>query len=689
MSLYRYVVSLACTFSLQATASVQSAEQAADQSLAMERIVVQNQSSRTTLVSGVNKQAIANVNPEHIEQLMVRISGSEFHRGSGVEYLPSLRSGVLTGAGACGSLLTLVDSIPLRAAGFCNINELFEAPLAHAQYIEVFKGPWSSVFGSNAQNGVINVITPNVIANDFADLDLSVGSEDIYRAGIDINHADSAIRGQLSVTSDHGWRQSSGVEQQNLYLKHQTESRHRRYTSTFSLNHLAQQTATYVVGKDAYKDEQLSQLNANPDAYRDAYSLRAAVHIEQDLQNGDVISLSPYLRHNDMAFLMHFLPGQPIEQNRQQSIGIKSQYQTSSQPDLQWLMGFDGEFSQGSLLQYQDGPTLGSNFLQATIPEGKHYDYRVNALYAGAFARLDWLVSDRLSWQLGLRVDYQGYDYHNNMLAGRTDENGVACEFGGCRYSRPENREDSFTTPSYQLGMQYRLSDDSQLYINAGHGFRAPQATELYRLQREQQSADLGEEQTDSIEFGYAITDSVLSLKLALYYSEKQQLIIRNSDAFNINGAGSRHHGIELDLNWPINRHLTYFQHSSFNRHRYTHGQRNALADIAGNDLDSAPKHLHTLGMQWQASDRVSAQLQYRWVDDYFTDAENQHHYQGHQLIDVLSQYQLNKRLKLQLRVLNLLDTRYAARADYSSFSGDRYFPGQSRRFYADINYQF
>ncbi|QBY03864.1 TonB-dependent receptor [Thalassotalea sp. HSM 43] len=683
VSLISLIVSTSVPFSVAAAVSEQ------ESSSAMERIVVDNKNGADTLISTLNKQTLNDINAEHIEQVMVRISGSDIHRGSGVEYLPSLRSPVLTGAGACGSLLTLVDSVPIRAAGFCNINELFETPFNQASYIEVFKGPWSSVFGSNAQNGVINVITPEVLDDDMLEVRTSISSDELYRASFDGNSAKSNIRSQLSLTDDKGWRDDSGFEQQQFQLKHQHDAANTSYTTSISASHLAQQTAGYIVGKDAYKDDDIAESNPNPEAYRDAYSLRASMHIEQQMQNGDQLSITPYLRHADMEFLMHFLPGQPVEKNRQQSVGLKSQYHLRQTAALQWLFGIDSEFTQASLLQFQEQPTQGSEFLQETIPVGKQYDYEVDASYGGAFVRGVWQHTDKLSWQFGARIDYQHYDYDNLMISGRTDENGEPCGFGGCRYSRPQSREDSFNNPSYQLGAQYQIDNQSQLYVNAGHGFRAPQATELYRLQRDQQSADLDSEQTDSIELGYAMITPSINLKLAGYYSEKEDIIIRDSDAFNVNGAGSRHKGLELDLNWQITSWLRYFQHSSYSRHTYTHGNSDQFADIAGNDMDSAPKQLHTAGLAWQVNDQLSSQIQYRFVDQYYTDAENEHRYDGHQLFDLSGKYQFSPEFNLQLRVANLLDEQYAARADFSGFAGDRYFPGQQRRVYLDLRYQF
>ena len=70
--------------------------------------------------------------PVHGQELFVRVPGAWVSRGSGQEHLMALRSPVLTGPGACGAFLLLEDGIPLRPAGFCNVNNLFEMNLAQA-----------------------------------------------------------------------------------------------------------------------------------------------------------------------------------------------------------------------------------------------------------------------------------------------------------------------------------------------------------------------------------------------------------------------------------------------------------------------------------------------------------------------------------------------------------------------------
>jgi outer membrane receptor protein involved in Fe transport len=136
-----------------------------------------------------------------------------------------------------------------------------------------------------------------------------------------------------------------------------------------------------------------------------------------------------------MAFLQHFLPGQPLEKNAQSSGGM--QWRVSGSDAWQWTAGGLAETFSAALSQRQDGPTVGSAFLVATRPPGTHYDYHVTGSTLAAFydAALD-LAPD---WRLVAsgRVERNAFDYDNRHLDGNTKDDGNACGFGGCLYTRP------------------------------------------------------------------------------------------------------------------------------------------------------------------------------------------------------------------------------------------------------------
>ncbi len=627
----------------------------------------------------------------HIQETLARVPGVNLARGNGQEYLPAVRSPVLTGAGACGSVLSAVDGVALRAAGFCNINELFEAPTEQAERIEVVRGPGSALFGSNAMTGVINVITPGVGGkSDFA-WGVEAGPHDYSRLKLSGSQRSGrhGLRADLSLAHDGGYRDDSGFDQQKLLVKHEYSAENLSVATTLLLSNLNQETAGYVNGTDAYKDRHLRSSNPNPEAYRDAQSLRVASRLDYAIDETSKLVLTPYLRYTDMAFLQHFLPGDPLEENVQKSLGVQSAYYKEFSEQLALVVGVDLEYTDGFLKQSQDAPTQGSAFLQATIPEGRHSDYQVDALMAASFAQLSLALSDDLSLTAGLRYEVMDYEYDNRMLSGRTADDGTPCGFGGCRYSRPDDRSDHFENWSPKLGLLYQLSEQNQIYVNMSRGFRAPQATELYRLQREQQVADLDSEKLDSIELGFRGSQGELSYELIAFWMEKKSVIFRDSEYYNVADGETHHRGLELTLGYKLTESVDLSVSGSYAEHEYRDDRLLNGVSIDGNKVDSAPKYFSSVRLGWDFNEKGRAELEWLSLAKYYTDPENLHSYDGHDLVNLRTSWQASERLTLKARITNLTDQRYAERADYSGFSGDRYFPGEPRALYLGVDVSY
>ena len=109
--------------------------------------------------SRIDAADIARTRPAHASELFARVPDVWVSRGDGQESLIAIRSPVLTGPGACGAFQILEDGIPIRPAGFCNVNELFEVDFAQAAAVEVARGPASSQYGANALHGAINIVS--------------------------------------------------------------------------------------------------------------------------------------------------------------------------------------------------------------------------------------------------------------------------------------------------------------------------------------------------------------------------------------------------------------------------------------------------------------------------------------------------------------------------------------------------
>ena len=642
-------------------------------------------------IHAVDRELLDTFKQVHIGEVLNTVPGVVFNRGNGQESLLGIRSPVLTGAGSCGAYQVSQDGIPVRAAGFCNVNQLFEANTEQAQAIEIIRGPGSVLFGANALHGAINVINPALSGKPGGVISVDAGPNEYGRLNLGINteEGEHQFGVYFNGASDGGYKDDSGFDQQKLNVGHRYDGGNVRISSSFAVTNLNQETAGFLVGTNAYKDSAKKRKNANPEAFRDVQSFRFHTRIEGDTENGTWM-VTPYYRNTDMTFLMHFLPGTPLEENGHDSFGLQTLYSFNSSDDVNWTVGLDMESTDGLLKQTQAGG-FGS------FPAGKQYDFTVEASMWSPYALMKWQSSEQDQISLALRYEFLEYDYDNRMIDGNTAEDGSSCTpsafnpSGTCRYSRPSDRSDDFDNLTAQIGWIHDFDASTQLFANYSLAFRAPQATELYRLQVNQSVADLDSEQVNSFEVGYRASRGNMSFGVAAYWMKKKDVIFQDSARNNISGGETSHRGIELDSLFSLTDDLSLKVVASYARHKYEANiaPLGVRVSIDGNDMDTAPRLVGNVQLNWNINSQNSLNIEWVHMDDYYTDEANLHRYEGHDLVNLRYRYDSADNWYFAARVTNLFDEDYAERADFSSFGGDRYFVGEPASLYLTVGSRF
>ena len=651
---------------------------------ALEEVVVRAEASvvpsqgETGSITVVDAEAIELTRASHVHELLVRVPGVWISRGSGHEHLTAIRSGVLTGAGACGEFLLLENGIPIRPAGFCNVNNLFEVNTEQAAAVEVVRGPGSALFGGNALHGVINAVT-RTSAEGWSG-SVEAGPYDYAQVRVD-GGGDAWNVGALSTTSG-GYRDDTGYGQHKVNLGVASNAGAWHVTSTISATLLNQETGGFVRGFGAY-DSPARTSNPNPEAYRDAWSTRAASVWRRTLADGRAVTVTPYARRSSMAFLQHFLPGQPLEKNAQSSGGVALRVDGGGR--RRWSAGAVAERFRATLSERQDQPTQGSAFLVATRPAGTHYDFDVTGMTLAAYADLGLELAPDVELVGSARIERNGYAYDNHHLVGNTRDDGTACGFGGCLYTRPADRDDAYTNIAGRLGVEWSRDPGAVVYAVLGHGFRAPQTTELYRLQSGQTVADLDSESLRSLEAGARGSRGALDYDVAVYAEDTRELIFRDANGFNVSDGATEATGVEADVAWRAGRHTLEIA-AAWGRHRYAFTRNAGRGEriVDGNDVDTAPRWLGSAHWRW-STDTVTSEFEVTYIGSHFVDAANTARYGGHALLNWRGDWQATPRVRLFARLLNLLDAAYADRADFA-FGSYRYFPGMPRQLYVGVS---
>ncbi len=598
------------------------------------------------------------VGAHHPVEALNRLPGVNYHRGSGVENLPAIRSPILNGGQGAGSFLVLEDGVPVRAAPFANINQLYETNLEFAQRIEVMRGPGASVHGSNAVHGVVNVITPAAAERDRR-WEAEAGSFGRMRAVARLRGG--GWMGGLALTHENGWRDQAGLGLQKLLLGWDSEVAAWDMRLRVSASNLEQETAGFAVGPSAYDNGSLARANLNPEAFRDSRVVRMSGAVSRRFGDLDIL-VTPFARHIDTDLLLHFFPSKALEQTVQSGGGVQTSFALALGPQWRLLAGVDLDLSAMSLRETQAIASVG------TFPQGVHYDYDVEAFTRAAYLQATWRPANLWSITLGARSERVHYEYDNH-----------APEGGFGRFLRPADREDAFSAVTGRANAIRRFERGGAVYANVTTGARPPQATDLYSLQITQSPGEQDVEDIISAEAGLRLPVGEGELSFAVYDMRKRHGAFRNANGFTVTDTRTQHRGVEAALEIPLSERLSMTGSIGYADHRYDFDSP-ADGIVSGARIESAPEWLADLQMLWRPSASTELELAWSHVGQYITEASGQHEYPGHDVFSLRAAWRVGDRAQLFASVRNLTNTDYAERADFA-FGNERYFPGEDRAF--------
>ena len=167
----------------------------------------------------------------------------------------------------------------------------------------------------------------------------------------------------------------------------------------------------------------------------------------------------------------------------------------------------------------------------------------------------------------------------------------------------------------------------------------------------------------------------------------KRDSSFRDAEGFNVSGARTRHRGLEANVDLSLAADWYLGANVSYAVHQYDFDAAGRGEQfVAGNDVRTAPRWLGGFGLRYQPADGWQAGLRARHIGEYFLDSGNQDRYAGHTIVDLRTVFPLSEHLTLSIKLNNLLDERYADRADFAG-RNYRYLPGRGREGFAELRY--
>ena len=638
----------------------------------------------------IDKESIKNTNPAHPSEIANQVPGVYINVTGGEGHMTSIRQPTTTKA----VYLYLEDGIPTRSTGFFNHNALYEVNVPQSDSIEIIKGPGTSLYGSDAIGGVINVITAAPPEQREISVNLEAGSYGWHRLLLDAGNSDddSGYMASLNLTNSDGWRNDTEYDRVSGNLRFDNFLDNGASLKTiFSVTDVSQQTAG---SSRLLRDDYLNnpELNYTPISYRNVQAVRLSTEYEKGDSNQS-LTITPYLRHNTMELLPNWsLSYDPVVyETSNDSIGVLLKHRKNLNSGKAVLItGADIDYSPGHYTEHKISATKVGNTYTSYTLGNIQYDYDV--IYSGVspYIHYENIISSAMRITTGARYDFMQYEYDNKLSTVTTGS-----------YRRPADTTVSFNHFSPKLGMTYQFNKTISTFANYRHAFRAPSNTQLFKQGKAVDTVGLSPIKVDSIEMGLRSKSGRDSdLTVSIYYMTKRDdiLTFKNPDntRVTVNAGETSHKGIELGFNKILASSLKLKLAASYAVHTYEDWKPNTTTDYSGNEMESAPREIINTKLLYQPTGMPGLTIEPEWVHlgNYWMDQANTYKYKGHDLLNIRTRFEINKRSTVYARLMNVTDERYATAATYkaSAFGNPEtfeYAPGMPLSLYVGYTQKF
>ncbi len=668
-------------------------------------------------VSVITAKELQNRHVMTVDQALNLTPGGYFRRGKGLMDTGANIS--LRGFPTMRRTAILLNGIPLNDtytgdANFSSVN------LDDIEQIEVVRGPFSSLYGSNAMGGVINVITKETGGTQ---AHLKIGHGDAFdseKAPHDVLAA--SFSGSVQLTDALGLRASLSRHATDGYPTNfiaRTTAPPPGLTGAETITDI-QGNARFIIGhsgNNGYEDTNLALAGK----YRFSTTNNVSVNYARSRSRYDYKNPRSFLHDasGNAAFISaasssfqatptaNYLSGPGGLEQDQYIISQSSLLGgSSSKLTLGYIDQYNGWFTTPSVaatqssgagtgskttathrvLDWQLETPLGSRhalttglfFRQGDARNTEHalsdwsdrdsatsltYQARGQELARAVFAQDRYDITDRLTTYLGARYDWW------ETRDGLADTVGVSGY--PIRYPR---RSDSRFSP--KAALSYQHTPETRYRLAAGRSFRAPAVFELYRSWLSplsgttfESNPELAPEMATSLEAGldHHLTDDT-SLVTTYFSNHMKDFIYRTTASSTPpvqrfeNAAKAHSRGLEISLSGHISR-------TDWNAaYTYTDARidNNPLVPASeGKRIVQIPKHVATFGANWQRN-RLGLGATVRYTAHRFNRDDNSDDVEGvpgaydaYTLIETRLGYQITEQLTASLSIDNLTDEEW------------------------------
>ncbi len=608
-----------CASSLQA----QTISQPSDTTLQFDEIVVQasklpisqRETSRPVVI--ISQREIEESSSSNLAQLLHEQSGIRINNSQGS---PANNQDLFVQGASTQYTLILFDGVAVSdASGIGGAIDLRLLPLHNVERIEILKGNQSTLYGSSALAGVINIITKSGAESIFQPSGtLEYGAYNSFKGAGEVS---GSVNDLLNYSVGYNHKSSEGIS-----------------------------AAATPEGSDDFQNDGFTQ--------NSFYTYVAVEPVEG-------LTIKPFLKYSDFEG----------DYDADAFVDAPNRFtNTMWNPGIQTLFETD-DFKINSTYLISETERVFSSEFGETALEGRfqNFDtflnYRFNS-YLNVMAGINW--------QKGLRPE----DEENQITEVSTSftspygtillnaGNGLRAEAG----FRANIHSEYGNNSTYSFSPSYQVTENFKLFGSIGTGFKAPTLDQLFG--QFGANPDLEPEESRSIQVGFEtyLLDQTLKIESHFFDREIENLIAYASNGY-INRDREETQGVEVRANWLVSNNLTI---GGF--YNYLDGETITLNDSddeqSSTGLIRLPNHNFGLDASYRFSNglliKIDGEYAGERTDLFFNPANNyvseEVSLDSYMLANLYTEYAvLDRSLTIYATVRNLLDTNFTEIYGYNT----------------------
>lgn len=535
---------------------------------------------------------------------------------------------VYTQGASAGNTLILLDGIPLYdASGISSEFDLNNFALDNIEKIEILKGAQSTLYGSDAVAGVINIISKKGEGKPFnLNINHSAGSYHTYRDAV-------------SISGSNGKGQTYFVSYNKIYSSGFSSA----YDSTGKAN----------FDKDGFNQD-VFQLNYSFMPFKKT-SVRLFGKYNNnhaDVDAGAFVDDKDYTDHNDNT-----IAGTSVDYKLNKGF-IRFQYNYNR---------FNRRFVDDSLYtnifeKYSNAKYYGtSNYaeLYTNLDLNKNIEFLAGIAYNENSTTQSYIVVPDYGFpSLPISADSaktkQVSTYASFILK---TNNGFHTELGG-RWNHHSIYGSNFT---YSFNPFYLLDDHYKIYLNISSGYHVPS---LYQLYSQYGNKNLKPEISTNYEAGAQYYSDKINARITGFLRDIKDVFYFYTDPVTyaskyINADQQKDYGIETEATINFSKEFS----ASLN-YTYVDGKistKNNGKDTSYFNLYKRPKNVLNFSLNYQATKDLYISASLKTVSAAFEPQYNAPSYElkGYYTLGLYGQYNFNKTVNIFVDFQNLTNQKY------------------------------